>query len=146
MNRSRAEQLGIPDEGWAWVESHNGRIRVQVKRMEGTQPDTVWTWNAIGKQKGAWGLREDAPEANRGFLMNHLISELLPAKMGERPITNSDPITGQAAWFDLRVRITPAGPGEEGVWPEFPAIRPLTGESDHPTVLRYSTRPGSAEG
>jgi len=140
MNRARAEQLGIPDEGWAWVESHHGRIRCQVKHMEGTEPSTVWTYNAIGKQKGSWGLSSDAAESNQGFLMNHLISELLPEKMGERRITNSDPITGQAAWFDLRVKVTPAAPGEEGIWPQFPEIKDFPGEPETPEVLRYDTR------
>ena len=140
MNRERAEQLGIPDEGWAWVTSHHGKIRCQVKHMEGTEPSTVWTWNAVGKQKGTWGLDSDASESNSGFLMNHLISELLPEKMGERRITNSDPITGQAAWFDLRVKITPAAADEAGIWPEFPEVKPFPGESEHPDELRYDSR------
>ena len=48
--------------------------------MEGVEADTVWTWNAIGKQAGAWGLEPDAPEATTGFLLNHLISEHLPKR------------------------------------------------------------------
>ena len=24
--------------------------------MDGVNPDTVWTWNAIGKRSGAWDL------------------------------------------------------------------------------------------
>ena len=140
MNREMAQRLGIPDEGWAWVTSHHGRIRVQVKHMEGTEPGTVWTYNAIGKQKGTWGLETDAAESNRGFLMNHLISELLPEKQGERRITNSDPVTGQAAWFDLRVNVEPAAPGEAGIWPEFPVVKAFPGEPERPDVLRYDSR------
>ncbi|MGC8468258.1 MAG: molybdopterin dinucleotide binding domain-containing protein, partial [Acidithiobacillus sp.] len=75
MNAARAASMGIKDYDWVWVESHNGKIRCQVKTMEGTQEDTVWTWNAIGKQKGTWGLDPDASEATKGFLLNHLISE-----------------------------------------------------------------------
>ena len=30
--------------------------------MIGVNPDTVWTWNAIGKRSGAWNLDENAPE------------------------------------------------------------------------------------
>jgi len=88
--------------------------------MQGVEANTVWTWNAIGKMAGAWGLSEDAREATHGFLLNHLISECLarPAKGGPA-ITNSDPVTGQAAWYDLKVRISKAGPGEEGVWPKL---------------------------
>ena len=73
--------------------------------MAGLNENTVWTWNAIGKRKGAWALDEDAPEATKGFLLNHLIHELLPPKGDGLRWSNSDPVTGQAAWFDLRVRI-----------------------------------------
>ncbi len=137
MNRATGEKLGVQDRGWAWVESHNGKIRVQVRLVEGCEENTVWTWNAIGKQPGAWGLKKDAPEATRGFLMNHLISELLPHQDGAADITNSDPITGQAAWYDLMVKVTPAAPGEEGVWPTFEAVKPLPGEAPSPDEVRY---------
>ena len=39
-------------------------------------------------------------------MLNHLIHELLPPKGDGLRWANSDPITGQAAWFDLKVRIT----------------------------------------
>ena len=146
MNRGQAARLGLADFDWIWVESHNGKIRCQLRTMEGTQENTIWTWNAIGKQGGAWGLKPDASEAKKGFLLNHLISELLPAKQGERRITNSDPVTGQAAWFDLRVKVYKAAPGEEGSWPEFPAIKPLPGDTGkRPDVLRYSARSDDKE-
>ncbi|HUW97697.1 MAG TPA: molybdopterin oxidoreductase family protein [Acidiferrobacter sp.] len=140
MNRAKGESVGIADEDWVWVESRNGKIRVQVRLIEGCQEDTVWTWNGIGKQSGTWGLKPDAPEATQGFLMNHLISELLPEKVGERRLTNSDPITGQAAWYDLMVKVTKAAPGEEGVWPTFANAAPLPGASPKPDILRYNTR------
>jgi anaerobic selenocysteine-containing dehydrogenase len=139
INRRRAEQLGIADRSWVWVESHNGRVRVQVQHMEGCQEDTVWTWNAIGKQSGAWGLSHDAPESQRGFLMNHLISELLPGPEERDRLTNSDPITGQAAWYDLRVKIYPAEPDADTSWPTFQRIRPLPGQPPAPEQLRYHT-------
>jgi hypothetical protein len=55
-------------------------------------------------------LDEAAPEATTGFLLNHLISELLPDK-GAR-LSNSDPVTGQAAWFDCRVRVERVAAGD----------------------------------
>ena len=86
-------------------------------------------------------MKADASEAKKGFLLNHLISELLPAKQGERRITNSDPVTGQAAWFDLRVKVYKAAEGEEGSWPQFPPLKPLPwDDGERPDVLRYSTR------
>ena len=80
--------------------------------MAALNDNTVWTWNAIGKRKGAWALDKDAPEATKGFLLNHLIHELLPPKGDGLRWSNSDPITGQAAWFDLKVRIEKAPPQE----------------------------------
>jgi len=73
------------------------------------QPDTVWTWNAIGKRRGAWKLAANAPEATQGFLLNPLISDITP----KGDYANADPVTGQAAWFDLRVRIEKASPPDQ---------------------------------
>jgi anaerobic selenocysteine-containing dehydrogenase len=137
MSRCKADRLGIGDEDWVWITSHIGRVKAQVKLMEGVNPDTVWTWNAIGKRSGAWGLDKNAPEAKRAFLLNHLISELLPEREGGYHYSNSDPITGQAAWYDLRIRIEKARPGEaRETYPRFEPLRPL----DHiraPAVLSF---------
>jgi len=105
MSRARATAMGIAQDDWVWVESRAGRVKGQVALMEGVNPDTVWTWNAIGKRSGAWQLSEDSPESTRGFLLNHVISEWLPAQEGFRS-ANADPVTGQAAWYDLRVSVT----------------------------------------
>ncbi len=128
MHRGRAEAQGIADDDWVWISSHIGRVKAQVKLMEGVNPDTVWTWNAIGKRSGAWGLDKDAPEATKGFLLNHLISELLPPREGGYRYANADPVTGQAAWYDLRVRIekAPAAEAHE-TWPRFEAAAALPG-------------------
>jgi anaerobic selenocysteine-containing dehydrogenase len=127
MSRARGKKLGVADDDWVWISSHLGRVRCQVRLMDGVNDETAWTWNAIGKRKGAWGLSNDAPEAERGFLLNHLISELLPAKGGGYRYSNSDPITGQAAWYDLRVHIEKAAPEEiEQSQPRFePFDNPL---------------------
>ena len=103
-----AAEANLADGDWAELSSHHSSIRVPVAVMRGLNPKTVWTWNAIGKRKGAWQLASDAPEATKGFLLNHLIKELLPARGDGLRWANSDPITGQAAWYDLRVRITRA--------------------------------------
>jgi hypothetical protein len=73
--------------------------------MDALNGTTLWTWNAIGKRKGAWALDKDAPEATRG-LPAQPPDRRVAAAQGRRPRwANSDPITGQAAWFDLRVSI-----------------------------------------
>ena len=136
MARSKAEQMDIDNDDWVWVSSRTGRIRVQVGVMDGVQKDTVWTWNAIGKRKGAWNLDNDVDETETGFLLNHLISEDLP-KDGIT-LTNSDPVTGQAAWFDLRVKIEKAGPDEPGQSsPRFEPLQRPPGMQSPPSILRY---------
>jgi len=111
---------------------------VPVAVMAGVNDKTIWTWNAIGKRKGAWQLDEDAPESKKGFLLNHLIYELLPPKGDGQRWSNSDPITGQAAWFDLRVRIAKADPGEPAeAAPQFDALPRMNGKARPEPTLRY---------
>jgi sulfite dehydrogenase (quinone) subunit SoeA len=57
----------------------------------------------------------------KGFLLNHLIGDLLPPRGDGMRYSNSDPITGQAAWFDLRVRIEKSAP-PTGSQPAFPTL------------------------
>lgn len=115
------DAAGLADGDWAWLTSPHARIRVQIRRAQTQNPNTIWTWNAIGKRAGAWNLSTDAPEARKGFLLNHIIHELLPPKGDGMRWSNSDPITGQAAWFDLRVRIEKASDQEdEKTSPQFP--------------------------
>ena len=103
INPRTARSNGIEDGAWLWVESQWGKVRCMGRHSEAVEPGTVWTWNAIGKQPGAWGLSPDANEARKGFLLNHLISDTLPGAT-----SNSDPVTGQAGWYDVRVRISAA--------------------------------------
>jgi len=110
---------GFAEGDWARVTSPSGSITVPVALMAALNENTVWTWNAIGKRKGAWGLADDAPEATKGFLLNHLIDELLPDRGDRRRWSNSDPITGQAAWFDLRVRVEKVAPPPPEALPAF---------------------------
>jgi hypothetical protein len=96
--------------------------------MDAQNGDTVWTWNAIGKRRGAWALDKDAPEATKGFLLNHLINELLPPKGDGLRWANSDPVTGQAAWYDLRVRIEKAPAGQTLAQPAHGAQKSPVGQ------------------
>jgi anaerobic selenocysteine-containing dehydrogenase len=133
-----ATAKGLGDDDWVWIVSAHGRVKAQVKIMAGVNPDTVWTWNAIGKRAGAWGLAPDAPEARKSFLLNQIIPDLLPAS-DQRPATgNADPITGQAAWFDLRVTLQPCS-AEEAAEPA-PALPQQISQSQagsRPFWLRY---------
>ena len=107
LHQDLAAALGIRDDDWVWVRSRTGSLKCQARTMTGVNRHTVWTWNAIGKRAGAWALNPEAPEFRRAFLLNHLISEYLPRQGGQMPASNSDPVTGQAAWFDLTVSIEP---------------------------------------
>ena len=141
ISASLAEKHDLSDGDWAWVTSHHGRIRVPVAVMEGVNPNTVWTWNAIGKRRGAWQLDEDAPESRKGFLLNHLIHELLPPKGDGLRWANSDPITGQAAWYDLKVKIEKASADEpEVVFPDFAPQQSPGGLKKPDQTLRYGLR------
>ena len=82
-------------------------------------------------------LIRNAPEATKGFLLNHLIHELLPPKADGMRWSNSDPITGQAAWYDLRVRIEKAEAGAEISEPHFAAIKPPGSQRQPVDELRY---------
>ncbi|MGH7212313.1 MAG: molybdopterin dinucleotide binding domain-containing protein [Acetobacteraceae bacterium] len=146
MNRATARGLGLVDDDWVRVQSHHGEIHGQIKVMDGVNPDTVWTWNAIGKRAGAWNLADDSPDFRRGFLLNHLISELLPPGEAYRQ-ANADPITGQAAWYDLRVRIEKLPAAAAGTsTPVFAPMKHPPSFPDPPRVLgygaRYAARPG----
>ena len=133
-----AAELGLRDDDWVWLVSRLGRVRAQIRLMDGVNRHTVWTWNAIGKRAGAWNLAPDASEAKRGFLLNHLIDDLQAPGDGEYRYANADPITGQAAWYDLRVRIEPVSPDEAAeTAPAFPTLTPPPGMAERPAVLRY---------
>jgi len=142
MSRIRAEGLGLAEGEWVAVESAHGRIIVQLALMDGVNPDTVWTWNAIGKRAGAWNLSADAPEARKGFLLNHLIGELLPERPGGYRYAACDPITGQAAWYDLRVRVRKLSAQEKAgeSSPQFSVLPPPPGVPRRP-----GTRKGRKE-
>jgi len=146
VNRAIGRAIGLAEEDWVWLSSHHGRIRVPTKLMDGVNPDTVWTWNAIGKRAGAWNLDPDSPEFRKGFLLNHLISELLPSD-GSYSHANADPITGQAAWYDLRVRIDRATPGEaHTTLPSFKILDRPASLGRPAGMLRYSAGHNPGQG
>ncbi len=131
-------QEGFCDGDWVWVESMWGRVRCMCRFSEAVDPGTVWTWNAIGKQAGAWNLEPTANEAQKGFLLNHLISEELPVSADGMHLSNSDPVTGQAGWYDVRVRVYKARPSElQQSYPQFAPIEPMPGLAQRQPWLAY---------
>jgi anaerobic selenocysteine-containing dehydrogenase len=126
ISEELADENMIKDNDWVWLESSHKKIKVPCRTMKGVNKSTVWTWNAIGKRKGSWNLSPDAPESNKGFLLNHLISDLLPEQKDGYRYSNSDPITGQASWYDLKVKLIKCTLQEslkKEIEPNFPIIK-----------------------
>ena len=126
ISKQLAEEQNIKNEDWIWLESFHKKIKVPCRIMLGVNKSTVWTWNAIGKRKGAWNLSPNAPESNKGFIINHLISDLLPKQKDGYRYSNSDPITGQASWYDLKVKLTKCTANEildNKIYPDFPIVK-----------------------
>ena len=91
-----------------------------------------------GKTTNLEVVHQRAPESNKGFLLNHLITDLLPPRDGHR-FANTDPVTGQAAWFDLRVRVikddnVELGDGQSTAVPRAPGVEKAK------TKSRYGAR------
>ncbi len=134
LHPDTARALNLRDDDWAAVSSHFGRIVVPVRTHDGVERNTVWTWNALGKRRGSWKLDANAPEGRRGFLLNHLIADVLPESASRAPrYANADPITGQASWFDLRVRIERVdAPSDGQSQPQFaPLPDPVASARSH---------------
>ena len=106
------------------------------------EEDTVWTWNAIGKRRGTWGLSSDANESQQGFITNHLIADQLAETDSNenQQLSNSDPITGQAAWYDTWVNVEPLGKQcAKDCSAEFSSIKPFPNQEGIPAVAAYTT-------
>ena len=134
------KELNLVEGDWVWLESHIGKICVPIQPMKAVNQKTLWTWNAIGKRSGAWRLGSNSPEVSKGFLLNHLISELLPKQEDGLRWSNSDPVTGQAAWYDLKVKITKAKSDENKIFPEFSLQLEPPNLDSKPPNLRYEVR------
>ncbi len=137
MNPKMAESLGLCDGQWVWIESRIGKMTATLRYSDAVEPFTVWTWNAIAKGPGSWGLDPLAPEATRAVLINHIIPDTLP--VGYEGIWyNNDPITGQAGWYDARVKVYASDVHE--VWPQVAARTPVNAEALKIKRLAYSTQ------
>jgi anaerobic selenocysteine-containing dehydrogenase len=138
VNPRLGKANGFGDGDWVWVESMHGKVRCMCRFSEAVEPGTVWTWNAIGKASGAWGLEPNANESQKGFLLNHVISEELPPHDAGEHLSNSDPLTGQAGWYDVRVRVYKAGEDEEPIsFPQTETMPPLPGTGQPKKWLAY---------
>ncbi len=138
LNRRTAAALGIAEGERVWIVGRKGRVSARVRLMDGLEPGTVWTWNAIAKRAGAWNLHPDAPEAAKAFLLNPLITDHLPEDDEGRERPNADPVTGQAAWHDLRVRIEKVSAEEDPADPRPPPLPRPPGLAPPPRDLGHA--------
>ena len=139
INTATARQLGIADGDWVTVTSAHSSITVMAKLMDGVNANTVWTWNAIGK-RAAPGTSPRTSARRRAAFCSIISSAICcrRATDGHR-YANADPVTGQAAWYDLRVRIEKAVGKYERSAPAFATLAapPLP---PRPKILRYGAQ------
>lgn len=136
MNPQTAGSLGLADGQWVMLESRIGKMTGKLRFSDAVEPTTVWTWNAVAKAPGSWGLDPKAPEAVKAVLVNHIIADTIPLA-GPGTFFNNDPITGQAGWYDSRVRVTPSDIHE--VWPTVPPRTPRNPKAVAVGILGYRT-------
>ena len=115
LHRDAAAALGIEDEDWGFVESRNGgRLKCRARVDGWGQPEhgldverDRQAFGRVGARQGCAGIayRLPAQPPHLGISARRSI----PAGAA-RPIR--DPVTGQAAWFDLTVRIERCPRGE----------------------------------
>ena len=67
---------------------------------------------------------------------------MLPEQTNGYRYANSDPVTGQAAWFDLRVKIEKAGPHKPGELsePQFEAMKVFSTVPRGESTSRYGAK------
>jgi sulfite dehydrogenase (quinone) subunit SoeA len=64
---------------------------------------------------------------------------LLPPQGDGLRWANSDPVTGQAAWYDLRVRLERADPPPDRAKPTFPAQTSPVGRGPRDLAVNLRT-------
>jgi anaerobic selenocysteine-containing dehydrogenase len=138
MNPHKALELGLKEGQWVWIESRIGRMTGKLRFSDAVEPGTVWTWNAIAKGPGSWALDPQSPEVTRAILINHIIPD---RQVGSDGYFNNDPITGQAGWYDARVRIYPSEVHQ--VWPQMAPRQPA---SPSPDMHHLAYQAGILEG
>ena len=139
--RPRRRSSGLADDDWVWVESRNGRMKCQIaadgrrERRHGLDLERHRQARAApGPERGRAGSQQGLPAEPR--------DRRTAAGAGQASaMPTADPVTGQAAWYDLRVRIEkcapakPASPSRNSrALPQPPHMRRRVAD-----ILRYSS-------
>ena len=105
------------------------RVKGQVRLMDGVNPDTVWTWNAIGKRAGAWML-DGRRAGGRARLPAQPRHQRAAAARAERPAPlqlRPGDRPGGVVRPARRVRRCERGGGGGRREPQFPALQAAAG-------------------
>ena len=142
VNPLTAQTAGIADGGWCWVESAVGAGALHGALQRGGRAG-----HGVDLERDRQGRRRLAARARR-----RRGEEGLPAEPPDQrraaarrggTISNSDPVTGQAGWYDVRVRIRARRAG--AARGELAADRGDAGAAGRArAVLRAVHRPGAA--
>jgi anaerobic selenocysteine-containing dehydrogenase len=92
---------GIADEDWLEVARTTAASRVQAKFAGNVAAGHGVELERDRQAQARMEAGQGRAGGSKGFLLNHLISDITP----KGDYANADPVTGQAAWFDLRVSI-----------------------------------------
>jgi anaerobic selenocysteine-containing dehydrogenase len=87
INKKTADELGIKDLAWVWVESRYGRLKAMARVFEGIHPGVVAI--ACGQGHYSWGQWADGVGVNPNDIIG----------------VDYDRLSGQSAFFNTRVRV-----------------------------------------
>ena len=122
VNPRTAQEAGIADGGWAWVTSAWGGCAACCATA------MRWSRHGLDLERDRQGFRRLAAGA-----WCRRVAQGLPAQSpdhrgaaiagGHTRTINSDPVTSQAGWYDVRVNLArPAGRGTSGNLPQMAAV------------------------
>jgi len=141
MNPLMAAQNGMRTAA-GFMSNRMGKVRCMAFSARPSSPGRYGL--ECDRQGGrARGTSVPVPRIATRLLLNHLITDELPgAGKQDARLSNSDPITGQAAWYDVRVRVYPAEHDADHTLPQFAPMNALPGETG---MCRASCRPTSRD-
>ncbi len=109
MSRASGAEFGLQDRDWVWMISRHDRVKGQIRLVDGVHEKTVWSWRELEKPRQKPDHDDSLKENQAG------------ADSDQRRYASADPITGQVAWHEQRVRIEPAS-AEVG-WATAPTLK-----------------------
>jgi anaerobic selenocysteine-containing dehydrogenase len=121
IHRDLGARIGVRDDDWVWIASHMGRVKCQVRLMDGREPAHGLDLERHRQAQGRVVLGRRRAGGDAGFPAQS--SYIRTSARGRRRLSLFElrPDHGQAAWFDLRVSIEKAD-GTGQTEPRFEAL------------------------